>query len=133
MGDRAVRAGPVDRPDVVAEVGACFDRYDTALLAGDVDALGGWFWAAPEAIRFGIGEELYGAEAIAAYRRSAPPVVRAPFRRRTVTTFGTDVATVCAEFDDDEVVGRQTQTWVRTADGWRIASAHVSLRPITAR
>ncbi len=130
MVDRSVPADEIDLPEVVHEVEAAFEAYDRALLAGDVDALDRWFWATPRAIRFGLGEELYGAEAIAAYRRTAPPVAgRGPFTRRTTTTFGTHLATVCAEFEGPGTVGRQTQTWLRTADGWRIASAHVSTRP----
>jgi hypothetical protein len=36
---------------------------------------------------------------------------------------------VSCEFSDPSTshTGRQTQTWVRTVEGWRIAAAHVSL------
>ncbi len=132
MGDGEGAADLIDAPDVLEAVEAAFEAYDRALLAGDVAALEHWFWSAPTAIRFGLGEELYGAEAIAGYRRTAPTVVRGPFTRTTITTFGTDVATVCAEFHEPDGVGRQTQTWLRTREGWRIASAHVSIRASTS-
>jgi hypothetical protein len=116
--------------DVRDEIASCFEAYDAALLANDVAALDGWFWQSPETVRYGIAEELYGHEAIAAHRRSpAGVVVRGPFTRRTILTFGPDAATVSAEFDaGGGGVGRQTQTWIRMADGWRIVCAHVSVR-----
>jgi hypothetical protein len=116
--------------DVGDEIASCFEAYDAALLANDVAALDGWFWQSPETVRYGVAEELYGHAAIAAYRRSAAGVVvRAPFTCRTISTFGPDAGTVSAEFDaGGGAVGRQTQTWIRMPDGWRIVSAHVSIR-----
>jgi hypothetical protein len=116
----------VNGESVIAEVSDCFTAYDEALLANDVEALNRWFWASPCAVRYGIGEELHGHEAIAAHRRSLQgPISRGPITRRTITSFGRDAATVCVEFDGD---GRQTQTWIRVDDEWRIVCAHVSLR-----
>jgi hypothetical protein len=44
-----------------------------------------------------------------------------------ITSFGLDYANASTEFvREDKVVGRQSQSWVRTAQGWRIAAAHVS-------
>ena len=112
-----------------SEVRACFDAYDVALLGNDVEALDHWFLDSPDVVRYGLGEELYGHHAIAAHRRlQSSRVVRPPFRRQTVTAFGPAVATVCAEFEDGDDIGRQTQTWLRTPIGWRIVCAHVSTR-----
>ena len=87
----------INQPDVAAEVTDCFDAYDNALIANDVAALDRWFWAAPQAVRYGLGEELYGYDAIAQHRRNLPGgVIRGPLTRQTVTTFGTDMAIVCA-------------------------------------
>jgi hypothetical protein len=124
MVDGAIQAG------VHAEVAACFDAYDAALLANDVAALDGWFWESAAAVRYGVAEELYGHDAIAAHRRSpAGVVVRGPFTRQTISTFGPNAATVCAEFDaGGGATGRQTQTWIRMPGGWRIVSAHISIR-----
>lgn len=119
----------VDREDIVAEVQAAFLQYETDLVNNDVDRLIEWFWADRRAVRFGIDENLYGFDAISSYRReqvqATPP--RA-LGHTTITTFGADVATVNTEFHPvgSEVIGRQSQTWCRTPDGWRIASAHVS-------
>jgi Protein of unknown function (DUF3225) len=112
------------------EVAACFEAYDAALLANDVTALDGWFWESDDAVRYGVAEELYGHKAIAAHRRSSAGVVaRGLFTRRSISTFGSDAATVCAEFDaGGGGTGRQTQTWIRMPDGWRIVCAHVSVR-----
>lgn len=117
-------------PDVVAAVTASFLAYDTALLANDADALDRWFLPGPLPVRFGIAEEQYGAEDISRYRHSpGVRVRRGPLARYEIVTIGTDAAVVSAQFDDGpDAVGRQTQTWVRTAGGWRVLNGHVSIR-----
>ncbi|HEY4348731.1 MAG TPA: AtzH-like domain-containing protein, partial [Gaiellaceae bacterium] len=90
------------------------------------------FWSSELTVRYGVDECLYGAEAIAAWRRTAP--LMPPGRTTaspTIATFGTDVACVSTEFrnDDSPTLGRQSQTWIRFPDGWRIVAAHVSLIP----
>ncbi len=123
----------LNRPDVVAEVQGCFLAYDRALLDNDVPALDGWFLDDPRTLRFGVAEELYGSSAIAAHRRDSAGVRRAPFRRYDVVTVETDFAVVTAEFDEpDGSTGRQSQTWIRTPAGWRVLSAHVSIRASSA-
>jgi hypothetical protein len=122
----------INRPDVVASVRVAFARYESALVAHDVDQLVRSFWADERTVRFGIAESTYGFDAISAWRRAASPVP--PYRelRHTVvTSFGDDVAVVDAEFvgGDASWVGRQSQTWVRFAGDWRIVSAHVSVIP----
>jgi hypothetical protein len=115
---------------VVAEVRAQFDAYETALLANDVEALDGFFWSSDQAVRYGIAETLYGASEIAAYRRT---VVRGAWDRELtrveIRTFGNDVAVVAAEWSWEQQSGRQTQTWVRLPEGWRVVCGHVSLVP----
>lgn len=119
----------INLPEVLAEVTAVHDRYETALAENDVAVLNELFWNSGYTLRYGIAENLYGHEQIAAFRRSRPP------RRleRTVgpvviTTYGRDFATANLEFrrPDVEGIGRQSQTWVRMAKGWRIVAAHVS-------
>ena len=47
-----------------------------------------------------------------------------------ITTFGRDFAVAATLFRRANApgkIGRQMQTWVRTADGWRVAAAHVSV------
>ena len=120
----------IDRPDVVAEVTAAFIDYEKALVAGDVRALGEWFWDSPDVTRFGIADRQTGAEELRAWRAAQPPLP--PGRRlydTRVTAFGTDLATVTTMFDypgGADRPGRQSQTWVRLPDGWRIVHAHVS-------
>jgi hypothetical protein len=115
---------------VVAEVRAQFDAYETALLANDVEALDGFFWSSEQAVRYGIAETLYGAEAIAAYRRT---VARGAWERELtrveIRSFGDDLAVVAAEWSWGQESGRQTQTWVRLPEGWRVVCGHVSLAP----
>jgi carbon monoxide dehydrogenase subunit G len=120
----------IDIPDVVAEVTEAFRRYERALVANDVAVLDELFWKNPAAVRYGVAENLYGYDEIAAFRAGRPPVNLARTLSRTVvTTFGRDFATANTEFTREGLKrpGRQSQTWVRTADGWRIVAAHVSL------
>jgi hypothetical protein len=46
-----------------------------------------------------------------------------------ITTYGEGFATANTEFQRDGVArtGRQSQTWMRTPEGWRVVVAHVSL------
>jgi hypothetical protein len=119
----------VNLPDVVAEVTAQFERYETAFLSNDVAQLDELFWNDPLTVRYGATENLYSHEAIARFRgqRSVDDLDR-EILVAVVTTFGRDVAVTSAEFRRTKsgVTGRQSQTWVRTDDGWRIVTAHVS-------
>ena len=120
----------INRPDTLAEVTAAFTRYEDALVTNKVDVLDELFWASGFTVRFGVGENLYGIEAIRAFRIGRPSVGLArTLQNTTLTTFGTDFATAMTEFrrEGGNKTGRQSQTWVRMADGWRVVAAHVSL------
>jgi len=120
----------IDIPEVKAEVEAVFRRYETALVTNDVAVLDELFWMDPRTIRYGVGENLYGHAEIMAFRAGRSPVglARAIFST-VITTYGRDMATANTLFrrEGSERTGRQTQTWLRTPDGWRVVSAHVSL------
>ena len=119
----------INIPGIVAEVRAAFERYEAALNANDVAVLDETFWASAHTVRYGLGENRYGRDEILAFRKSRPPVdLRRRILRAEITTFGRSFATASCEFLklDSNRLGRQSQTWVRTPDGWRVASAHVS-------
>ncbi len=124
----------VNMPDVKAEVEAAFAAYEAALISNDVKVLEAMFWDDPLTIRYGIGENLYGMEAIRAFRRARPSVgLNRTLSQTVITTFGRDSATAMTLFGRDSApgkIGRQSQSWVRMADGWRIVAAHVSIIPI---
>ncbi|HEY5724488.1 MAG TPA: oxalurate catabolism protein HpxZ [Methylomirabilota bacterium] len=116
-------------PEVVAEVTDAFNRYETALTTNDVPALDSFFWNDPRVIRFSLSDNGYGFEAIMKARRARNNVdLRRRLMRTVVTAFGRDFATVNTEFkrEDSGREGRQSQTWVRTAEGWKVVNAHVS-------
>jgi hypothetical protein len=120
----------INLPDVHAEVCAAFARYEDALVNNTVEVLDELFWTSPHTVRYGVGENLYGADEILAFRRSRPSVGLARSLQRTViTTYGHDVATAMTEFRraGSSKLGRQSQTWVRFPTGWRVVAAHVSL------
>jgi hypothetical protein len=120
----------IDIPDVVAEVRAAFERYERAVVANDVATLDEMFRNDPRTMRYGQTENLYGYTEIAAFRAARSPAGLARTLSRTViTTFGRDFATASTLFHRPSApgkVGRQTQTWVRFAEGWRIVVGHVS-------
>jgi hypothetical protein len=117
-------------PDVLAEVTAQFERYEHALVGNDVAVLDELFFKSPDTLRYGVGENLYGYDAIAAFRAARPAQgLQREVLRRVITTYGRDFATANIEVRraGSDRTGRQSQTWVRTADGWRVVAAHVSL------
>lgn len=120
----------INLPAVVAEVQAVFERYEKALVTNDVQVLDELFWNNPLTIRYGATENLYGYDEIQAFRagRSAQGLART-LTRTVITTYGHEMATANTEFmrAGSARVGRQSQTWMRTAAGWRVVSAHVSL------
>ncbi|MCH2556149.1 MAG: oxalurate catabolism protein HpxZ [Alcanivorax sp.] len=120
----------INRPRVVAEVRTAFEDYERALLDNNLAVLDGYFWDHTATVRYGVAENLHGAEEIARYRRQCQPVGpgRALFDT-VITTFGDDFATVSTQFRDgvSERVGRQMQTWARFEDGWKVVAAHVSV------
>jgi hypothetical protein len=121
----------IDIPEVRAEVEAVFRRYETALVGNDVETLDALFLAAPTTIRYGGAENLYGIEAIRAFRLGRSPSGLARTLSDTViTSYGNDFAIASTLFRRDNApgrVGRQMQTWVRTPEGWKVAAAHVSV------
>jgi hypothetical protein len=76
-----------------------------------------------------VAENLYGYEAIEEFRASRSQEVDRICMNTIITTYGEDFATANTEFQSAgrPTPGRQSQTWVRTQEGWRIVSAHVSL------
>jgi hypothetical protein len=121
----------VDLPDVLTEVTEQFARYEKALVSNDVAVLDELFRNDPRSLRYGVGENLYGYDAITAFRAARSPI---GLGRRTdqtvITTYGRDTAVASTLFYRDSLpgkVGRQMQTWVRFPEGWRIVAAHVSI------
>ena len=124
--------------EVLAELTAQFKEYERALLANEPDVLIGLFWRDPRTVRYGVAENLYGPEEIAAYRKARAEQGGAPHRRTTravITTYGRDFGTANIEYvrTGSGKTGRQSQTWMRTPEGWRIVAAHVSLLVVEDR
>jgi hypothetical protein len=121
----------VNIPDVQAELAAVFNIYETALVTNDVETLDALFLISPQTIRYGIGENLYGYDEIAAFRAGRPSVgLSRTIERTVITTYGRDFGIAATLFRRENApgkIGRQMQTWVRTADGWKVAAAHVSV------
>lgn len=115
---------------VLAEVTAVFQRYEKALVSNDVAALDELFWNDPHTIRYGVTENLYGYAEIKSFRAGRSPLNLARKLERTqITTYGSDFATANTLFvrDGGTKIGRQSQTWMRTVQGWKVVAAHVSL------
>ncbi|MEQ8348275.1 MAG: oxalurate catabolism protein HpxZ [Sneathiellaceae bacterium] len=120
----------INDPAVREEVERAFARYERALVGNDVAVLDELFHIAPTTIRYGLGENLYGHDEIAAFRAARPAKgLERRLERTVITTFGQDFATASTLYRRDSLpgrIGRQMQTWVRLPEGWRIVAAHVS-------
>ncbi|BCB20412.1 oxalurate catabolism protein HpxZ [Bosea sp. ANAM02] len=123
----------INDPAVLAEVTAAFSEYETALVSNDVATLDRLFKDGPQTLRYGVAENLYGYGEIAAFRSARPSTgLERTIERTVITTYGDTTATANTMFRRDSMVGkvgRQSQTWIKFAEGWRVVSAHVSIIP----
>ncbi len=120
----------LDIPEVHAEVTAAFMRYEQALVDNDVAVLDELFWNNERTIRYGAGEILHGYAEIMEFRASRPSVgLERDLIRTSISTYGRDFATANTTFSRNGKIGRQSQTWARVPEGWRVVSAHVSFMP----
>lgn len=119
----------IDLPEVMAEVRAAFERYERALVGNDVAELDALFWDDGRTVRYGGAENLYGIEAIRAFRAARSPAgLERALDGTVITTYGRDMAVASTLFRRAPGrVGRQMQTWMRTPDGWKVVAAHVSV------
>jgi hypothetical protein len=119
----------IDDPEVLAEVTAAFHAYERALMADDIAAMDRLFHEAATTVRYGVGEVLYGIEEIRAFRKGRGGSPQRTLGRVAITSYGRDMATANAEFfrQGSDRRGRQSQTWVRFPDGWKVVAAHVSI------
>jgi hypothetical protein len=120
----------VNNAEAVAELTAAFEAYERALIGNDIEGLNSLFWESPLTLRYGVRELLYSHAEIAKFRRDRGPVdQRRTLRNTRITTFGRDFGTANTEYVPfgTERIGRQSQTWIRTPQGWKIVAAHVSI------
>ena len=124
----------IDDPAVLAEVTAAFHDYERALMADDVPAMDRLFADAPTTVRYGVGEVLYGADEIREFRKGRGGSPQRRLGRVAITTYGDSFATANAEFfrEGSDRRGRQSQAWVKFADGWKVVAAHVSIEGSTS-
>ena len=124
----------INDPAVSAELMDRHAVYERALMENDVATLKSLFWNSAHAVRYGVGENLYGAVDIHAFRQARSRVdLNRSVTRLEITALGDSAGVINLEFmrhiDGAERKGRQTQFWVRFPEGWRIVSAHISLLP----
>ena len=130
----AIREMVINDPATVAELRELYPRYEQALVSNDVETLMSMFWASPYVARFGPTESLYGISEIEAFRKGRSPAnLQRTIKRLDIVTFGKDFASITLAFEREIegriTRGRQSQTWARLPEGWRIVFAHVSLLP----
>lgn len=124
----------INDPETHRELSALYPVYEKALVENDIEILNHLFWFSPYVMRFGVGENLYGSDEIEAFRKARPSAGLARrITRLEIVTFGKDHGSVTLEFERDApgktIRGRQSQTWVRFDEGWKVVAAHVSLLP----
>ena len=123
----------VNDPVLLAEVTAAFEAYERALMADDLPAMDALFHDAPTTNRFGVGEVLWGIEAIREFRKGRGGSPQRQLGHVAIAVYGDAFATADAQFyrEGSDRRGRQSQSWVKFTDGWKIVSAHVSLEGAT--
>jgi ketosteroid isomerase-like protein len=111
----------------LAEVRACFDIYEAALMNADFPTLRKFF--APNAVRFSVDGNQYGRDEIDSSRRASMTSVDRTLRKTAFMATCPTTVIAHTEFvrGQSESLGRQTQVWVRTGAGWTICHAHVSM------
>jgi AtzH-like/1-carboxybiuret hydrolase subunit AtzG-like len=122
----------INNPVVIAELTKCHEVYERALIDSDIEVLDAFFWNSPHAIRFGVMENLHGADEIRAFRQGRPKInLDREIRRLDIMAFGDSAGIINLEYvrlwNGIEQHGRQTQFWFCFEEGWKIVSAHVSL------
>lgn len=128
----------IDDPVLHAQVTEAFHAYERALMADDIPAMDALFHHASTTNRYGVGEVLYGIEAIREFRKGRGGSPQRRLGRVSITVYGEAFATADAEFfrEGSDRRGRQTQSWVRfdagPYGGWKVVSAHVSLEGSTS-
>lgn len=127
----------INNPALIEEMTTLYLQYEQALCDNDLAKLDSLFWQSPEVVRLGATENLYGIEAIRAFRQARGPAnlkISRQLSNLKVVTFGIDTACVTLEFHGGVVgkpprSGRQSQVWRKLPEGWKIVSAHVSWLP----
>ena len=125
----------INLPEIHAEVTVAFMRYEDALVHNKLEVLDELFWTSPHTVRYGMAENLYGIEAIRAFRNARPSAgLQRRLQNTVITTYGRDCATAMTEVrrEGGHKLGRQSQTWTRFPEGWRVVAAHVSLIDLPA-
>ena len=120
----------INDPTAMAQLTHAFAEYEQALVTNDIATLDKLFWTSPHTLRYGVAENLYGFDAIQAFRNGRPAHNLArTVTRSALTTFGADYGVANIEFirAGSDRIGRQSQSWVRFDEGWRVVAAHVSL------
>lgn len=121
--------------DVKAEVIEVFTKYEQALISGEQSVLRELFWDSSYTLRYGIVDQQFGIDEISQWRQKQRPLpANRTLSDTQVTTFGDDTAVVntCFTYPGSKLLGRQSQTWIRFENGWRIVSAHVSQIPVNS-
>jgi hypothetical protein len=123
----------INDPAAVAEVTKAFYAYEAALMSDDIPVMDTLFYESDQTVRYGVGEVLYGIEEIREFRKGRGGSPQRILGRVAITTYG-ETAVINAEFfrEGSERRGRQSQTWVKFPDGWKVVSAHVSLEGTTS-
>lgn len=119
----------INDPATLAEVEAAFVEYEAALLRNNNARLAAFFLDRPDTVRYGLNDVQHGYAEVMAFRATQTPFDRR-LDRTVITSYGTDCATAQTQFVRDDApgkIGRQTQVWVRTGTGWKVAAAHVSM------
>ena len=80
----------INVPESFPRATEAFQRYEKALNSNDVTVLDELFWKSPHTLRYGVGEQLYGYDQIAAFRAGRDPgfVLNRDLLKVWIVTYG---------------------------------------------
>lgn len=118
----------INASDVFEEIHQLFTKYEKALSDNDVSILKTLFWHNKETTRIGMSENLYGYDDIIRYCESRKHGLSKDVRHLQILTLDENTAVTNVEYAraGTDKIGRQSQTWYKFPEGWKIISAHVS-------
>jgi len=119
----------INDPQTLDELTFAFLRYERALTSNDIAVLDELFWDSNLTIRYGATENLYGFQEIKEFRNNrSPKNLEREITKQVIITYGYEYGTANIEYKNIATgkLGRQSQTWLKTPQGWRVVSAHVS-------
>ena len=114
---------------------AVFDRHEDALVHNKVEVLDELFWEQPTTVRYGAHREPRRLRRHPGLRATARHIPCAHAAKHRAHHLWARLRHRQTEFvrEGSTAIGRQSQTWVRFRQGWRVVAAHAVCEPFATK